>query len=115
MGEGALTVSEDGVVLYCNPQLAHFLGFDRNLLVGQDLSAFVTLDQQPALVKLLDGSVEGTRRAELWLHRADGTVVPFLVAATDLDLEGTTVRCLVMTDLSMRKLVEHQIAIDAAQ
>jgi len=114
MGEGALTVSENGVVLYCNPQLAEFLGIERSALVGRDITEFVTLDQQPALVALLDGSGQGTRRAELWLHRADGTVVPFLVAATDLDLDGTLVRCLVMTDLSMQKLVEHQIAIDAA-
>ena len=114
MGEGALTVSANGVVLYCNPQLAEFLGLDRSALVGQDITAFVPLDQQPALVSLLDGTGQGTRRAELRLTRADGTAVPFLVAATDLDLEGTVVRCLVMTDLSMQKLLEHQIAIDAA-
>ena len=115
MGEGAVTVSENGVVLYCNPQLADFLGVDRATLVGHDITGFVGLDQQPALVSLLDGHEQGTRRAELRLRRADGTVVPFLVAATDLDLEGTVVRCLVMTDLTMQKLVEEQIALDAAR
>ena len=38
-----------------------------------------------------------------------------LVAATDLDIDGALVRCLVLTDLTMRKLVEQQSVEEAAQ
>ena len=36
MGEGAATVSERGVILFANPQLARFLGVERDSMIGQD-------------------------------------------------------------------------------
>ena len=46
MGEGAATVSESGVILFANPQLANFLGVDRDSMVGRDLADYVAEDQQ---------------------------------------------------------------------
>ena len=115
MGEGAVTVSRNGVILYANPQLADFLGVAREAMAGRDITAYVAPEQQPALLELLDARSEGTRRAELRLHKPDGTSVPFLVAASDLDIEGVTVRCLVLTDLTMQKLLEQQVAAEAAR
>lgn len=114
MGEGAMTVSEHGVVLYANPQVAAFLGVDRNHMAGRDIADYVSVDQLPTLTTLLTSSDQPTRRAELTLPTADGEL-PCLVAATDLDVAGVVVRCLVFTDLTMQKLVEQQVAADSAR
>ena len=37
------------------------------------------------------------------------------MSSTDIDLDGVLVRCLVLTDLTMQKLVEKQMAADVAQ
>ena len=102
MGEGAATVSERGVILFANPQLARFLGVERDSMVGRDLTAYVGEGHREALASLLGERSTGTRRAELLVTGADGTDVPFLAAATDIDLEGVLVRCLVLTDLTSR-------------
>lgn len=115
MGEGAATVSERGVILFANPQLARFLGVERDTMVGRDLAAYVGEGHREALASLLAESSTGTRRAELLITGVDGTDVPFLAAATDIDLEGALVRCLVLTDLTSQKLVERQLAAEAAQ
>jgi PAS domain S-box-containing protein len=115
MGEGAVTVSGDGVVLYANPHVADFLGIDRDTMVGTHLTSYVAEDQQAALAELMDCRSEGTRRAELRLRGTYGTSVPFQVAVTDLELEGDLVRCLVLTDLTMQKLLEQQVALEAAR
>jgi PAS domain S-box-containing protein len=115
MGEGAATVSDRGVILYANPQLAHFLGVDRDTMVGRDVTSYVDADEQAALASLLDTPSTESRRAELSIATTDGSGVPVLVAATALDLDGVLVRCLVFTDLTMRKLVERQLADEAAQ
>lgn len=115
MGEGAATVSENGVILFANPQLARFLGVDRDTMVGHDLAAYVGEGHQAALASLLAESSTGTRRAELLITGADGTDVSFLAAATDIDLDGVLVRCLVLTDLTTQKLVEHQRAAQVAE
>ena len=46
---------------------------------------------------------------------SDRTNVPFLVSATDIDLDGVLVRCLVLTDLTAQKLGEQQVAAEVAQ
>jgi PAS domain S-box-containing protein len=115
MGEGAATVSESGVILFANPQLANFLGVERDSMIGRDLADYVTEDQRPALDSLLRASSSMTRRAELVVTGGDRANVPFLVSSTDIDLDGVLVRCLVLTELTMQKLVEKQLAADVAQ
>jgi PAS domain S-box-containing protein len=113
MGEGAVTVTERGVILFANPQFAAYLGVERDSMVGHDLHEYVAEEHVARLTALLESTEPGTRRAELQLA-AGPEAVPFLVASTDLDLEGTLVRCLVFTDLTMQKEMERQKAIDAA-
>ena len=115
MGEGAATVSERGVILFANPQLAHIVGVSRDSMIGRDITAYVGADQQSALALLLGPKATETRQAELKIARPDGTEVPFLVAVTDLDIEGALVRCLVLTDLTMHKRVERQVSEEEAQ
>jgi PAS domain-containing protein len=115
MGEGAATVSENGVILFANPQLATFLGVARDSMIGRDLGDYVAQDQRPALDALLSENSAMTRRAELTLTGGGRPDVPFLVTSTDIDLDGVLVRCLVLTELTMQKLVEKQVAADVAQ
>ncbi|MCW2850248.1 MAG: domain S-box-containing protein [Marmoricola sp.] len=115
MGEGAATVSERGVILFANPQLAHFLGVDRDSMIGRDITDYVDDDQQTKLSALLGTRTAETWRTELAIRRPDGTDVPVLVAVTALEMEGVLVRCLVFTDLTMQKQVERQFAEDSAQ
>ena len=116
MGEGAATVSERGVILFANPQLAHFLGINRDTMIGRDITDYVSTGQQDDLAALLDTEATESRRAELTLEGSDGSPdVPVLVASTALDLEGVLVRCLVFTDLTMQKQIEYQVAEESAQ
>jgi PAS domain S-box-containing protein len=116
MGEGAATVSERGVILFANPQLAHFLGIERDTMIGRDITDYVDDAQQSNLAELLVTEATETRRAQFTLAGADGRPdVPVLVASTALDLEGVLVRCLVFTDLTMQKRIEKQVAEETAQ
>ena len=115
MGEGAATVSERGVILFANAQLARIVGVPRDSMIGRDITSYVSQAEQSALASLLGPKDAETRQAELMIARPDGTEVPFLVAATDLDIDGALVRCLVLTDLTMHKQLERQLAEDAVQ
>ena len=48
-------------------------------------------------------------------RRRRAPTYPFLLSATDIDLDGVLVRCLVLTDLTTQKLVEKQLAAEVAQ
>lgn len=115
MGEGAATVSERGVILFANPQLALFIGIDRDSMIGRDITDYVDEDQKPALEALLASRTTETWRVELSFRRPDGIEVPVLIAASALDIDGMLVRCLVFTDLSMHKRIEQQVLEEMAQ
>lgn len=114
MGEGALTVSQHGVVLYANPRVATVLGSSPGDMVGRDLVDFVPVDQLPTLTRVLGAGGE-TRRAEVLLPTADGASTPYLLTATDVDGSEVPLRCVVFTDLTMQKALEHRIADEAAR
>ncbi len=115
MGEGAATVSEGGVILYANPTLASFFGVGREEMAGRDLTDFVSVEQLPAVARLLAPGGTRERREEITVTEQHGHEVPLLVVATDLEVDRVAMRCLVFTDLSLQKVIERQSATDAAR
>lgn len=111
MGDGAVTVSERGIVLYANLRLAELVGADRSALLGRDVTELVDASAAGALVSLLASTAPGTtRQEELELRHAEGSAVPVLASVTALDIEGVIVRCLVLADLTDRLRGEEELA-----
>src|SRR6478672_6360921 len=71
MGDGALTVSERGIVLYANDRMAQLLGRDRRRLLGRDVTELVGPAVRSVLAGLLTAEPGATRRSELDLLGAD--------------------------------------------
>ena len=105
MDEGALTVSERGVVLYANPRIGALTGREVGELAGSAVSELFVAADGPKLAALLGLGVQEHARAELTLEGVAGPV-PALVSAACLDVDGTVVICLVVTDLTEQKRVE---------
>ena len=109
MQKGAATLSDDGVVLYCNPFLAALLDVPVEAVLGAPLSGF--LDEQAAvsLSGLLQAAESGVSRGEVSFRRGGGSV-PTHVSLTLLPLEGAPVFCMIVTDLTERKRREEERA-----
>ena len=113
MGEGAATVSERGVILFANPQLASFLGVDRDSMIGRDLTAYV--GEAPArrswpTCSIAEADGDPTRPSSRSID-ADGR--PRSRSSSPPPTSTSTaslVRCLVLTDLTMQKQIEQQLA-----
>jgi PAS domain S-box-containing protein len=100
MGDGAVTVSDQGVILYANDRIAKLLGRGRAGLLGADVADLVTGASAGTLTELLDAGPGATRRAELELRGDDEVPVPVLASVTGLDIDGVMVRCLIVADLT---------------
>jgi PAS domain S-box-containing protein len=110
MQKGAATLSDDGVVLYCNPFLAALLEVPVEAVLGEPLSGF--LDEQAAvsLSGLLQAAERGVSRGEVSFLRRGGGSVPTQVSLTLLPMEGAPVFCMIVTDLTDLKRREEERA-----
>lgn len=112
MGEGSATVSENGIVLFANRQLAALLGMGHDVLLGRDFNNFVVPEHRDAVLDVLSRPSDGPERVEVALMGSEGAV-PVLLSSTPLEMDGATVRCLVLTDLTTQKILEEQKAAEA--
>jgi PAS domain S-box-containing protein len=107
MNEGALMVSGRGVVLYANARMIELTGRPGRL-VGSAAADLVAPADRAALVLLLDQAPGEHGRHEMTLLAPRGGI-PVLAAASCLDLEGTRVHCLILSDLRQQKEVEARL------
>jgi signal transduction histidine kinase len=95
IGEGALTLGSDGVVLYCNRALAGLLRVAQESIVGGPLQRFLPAADGVRLERLLE---RGEGRGEFSLHAGGERRVPVMLSLSELGGGGAL--CAVVTDLS---------------
>ena len=114
MNEGAATLSEDGVVLYCNGCFARVLGLALPVVMGSSLLQFIPERLREAFQDLLARAREASVREELPLRDVRGQEIPaYLSISPAVDL-GTRVLCLVATDLREQRRSEALVAAERA-
>ncbi len=114
MSDGAATVSADGIVLYANQALAELMGTECEQIVGQPVLALVTPPSRDRLAELLQ-SAGPSGSAEATLHTGSGTtIVPVRITSSTLhNLNGESVTCVTVTDLTSDRLAEAALAHSA--
>ncbi|HYO31263.1 MAG TPA: EAL domain-containing protein [Nocardioidaceae bacterium] len=112
MSDGAATVSAGGIVLYANQALADLLGLSCQQVVGQPLADLFTGSSSERLTGMLaPGSGRGSVEAMLLTAEADAT--PVRLAASSLEVNGVTVTCITVTDLTVERRAEKLLAHSA--
>jgi PAS domain S-box-containing protein len=114
MNEGAATVSTDGVILGANPRLGSMTGQNASELIGTPVLDLIAEAHRPAFARLLDVAVGESARGEVDVTGSGGTPVPVLLAVSGFDLDGTLLRCLVLTDLTAQHAAERQAKVHEA-
>jgi PAS domain-containing protein len=80
MSEGALNISPEGVVLYCNQFFAHLARADLQTIIGSRLETLFVERDRARICKALQSGLADASRVSAHLLAADGTQVPVNVA-----------------------------------
>lgn len=108
MNEGAVTLSQEGIVLYANSGLAGLLDIPLESILGSQLdSLIIEQDREKFKATLAKGSQEKSK-IELTLRAADGSEVPVQLSFSPIRTRDMKAICAVATDLSQQKLKEIQ-------
>jgi len=100
MNEGALTVSLDGTILFCNQRFCSLLHYPMAALIGRNCADLSPPAQLAQLKVFLDDAQAGPLQQFFHLRVADGGTVPVNIAASMLVTETENSICLVVSDLT---------------
>ncbi len=108
MGEGAATVSSEGLILYCNKRLSELLDCSLKNLIGSGLETFIAPKDRKAFLLLLQEVQEKeTLTRELSLIAARGNKeVPVKLSLKQLKIDELLVNSIIITDITESKIKE---------
>jgi PAS domain S-box-containing protein len=89
MYAGAVTLTPDGVIVYCNRRFADIVRMPLARVIGSALRRFVPLAEQPTLAELLERANGDRTRGELAFRAGDGIPVAVSVTFAPLRLAGS--------------------------
>jgi len=112
MNEGAITLSAEATILYCNPRFAEMLGRSDESLMGCAMCDVVLPTDRDECTRMLELARTVPTEGEIMLERVDGTSIPVHLTLSPLPLEGAAVVCGVVTDLTEHK---HNVQLRVAQ
>jgi PAS domain S-box-containing protein len=97
MREGALTLSGDGTILYCNRRFAELMARPAERIAGQSLAEFLHADDRLTLQRVLNSE---SCRAEIQLKTAAAAFNPAQLSSITLNIDGVQTVAVVVTDLT---------------
>jgi PAS domain S-box-containing protein len=108
--EGALILSSDNSIYYCNRTLGKTLGLPAKKLIGKRLDSYVAAGERSRFTELLMESRKlGAAKGEFVLERSGGACLPVNVSLSCLNMEDFQGVCAVVTDLSGQKGIEAEL------
>ncbi|MBW1734538.1 hybrid sensor histidine kinase/response regulator [Methanosarcinales archaeon] len=109
MGEGAVTINEDGVILYCNRRFAEMVALPLEQVMGEDVRSMITLRDRAHFNAMLISKTRGRKEMETALISADGTLIPVRLALSFIPHETPPSFCLVVSDMTEARKREDEL------
>jgi signal transduction histidine kinase len=116
MSEGVATLTEQGLITYCNARFSAIVGAPLQRTIGSPLSQLVSqVDRERFQVLIAAGTI-GRSEGEFRLQAPGASaLVPVRLAVVTLALGGVATHCVVMTDLTEQSRQSTEIAAERAQ
>lgn len=115
MAEGAVTLNNEGIVLYCNTQFASLLNIPISQVTGTSFLDFIPPEGKRNFKRIFDNCWKNDCKEEVVLETAD-LEIPVQLSLTALEFNNdTTVLSVLVTDLTLQKRTQQQLEQQNAQ
>ncbi len=101
MREGALTLSADGTILYCNDRFAQLMGLEAERITARNFNDFLALEDRLKFKVMLEAE---TFRDDFQLLSALGTSNPAQLSSIALLIDGVRTVAVVVSDLTHERI-----------
>ena len=107
IGEGAVNISEDGLIVYTNSSFTELLGIPYEKVIGRFIGDFVHEESKEKFITLFNESLHGRSKGEIILS-AGSNIIPVYISLTSLQPKLATVG-IIVTDQTRIKLHERTV------
>jgi PAS domain S-box-containing protein len=106
MNEGAMLLSDDATVLYCNACLAGLLEVPLEEVIGVAFEEFIPAEFVAYWTALLAKGWAGKSKGEMPLRTRKGKLTPFSLSMNVLEFHESPVLAVILTDLSAQREIK---------
>jgi PAS domain S-box-containing protein len=112
MQEGAVTLSDNGTILYCNERFATLVGKTHDSVIGLSLIEFFSADEGQTLLQMIETGAGPGVTGEFAIVGKPGSDVPVNVSLIDLKVDEGMPRlvCGIVTDLTFNRMRTRELA-----
>lgn len=107
-GEGALNVTEEGLIVYTNPAFCQLLDMPYERVIGHSIFDFIEPESQSSFKEIFNSALKGKSKGETTLITSERTI-PVLTSLTSLQPKLSTIG-IIVTDFTDKKRHERDIS-----
>ncbi|MEO8413013.1 MAG: PAS domain-containing sensor histidine kinase [Ginsengibacter sp.] len=101
MNEAAVTLNEDGTILYCNLSFANLVKLPLQKVVGTLFTDFINKSIRDRFEDFLKQGRENTLKEEVHLYSDDGLSVPVMMSVNHFSTDNAFILSIILTDLTI--------------
>jgi PAS domain S-box-containing protein len=113
MTEGAIILTEDGMILYCNSRFAEMVKAPIEYVIGGSMIDFIEVFDKNRFAAILRQAVFETIREEMYIYSKNGNPIPALLSLRPISYGEMKSICMIVTDLTQQKKSEQKLKDNA--
>ncbi len=102
MHEGAVTLNENGTILYCNSYFANMVGLPLQKVIGTLFEIYIGDSSKKRFEALLKKDTVNALKEEVIIYASDGKHIPALMTVNAFTLHNIFVLSIIITDLTVQ-------------
>ena len=115
MKEGAVTLNEDGIILYSNSQFASMVNLPLTKIIGFPMTNFIPKEVKDFFKIIIIKGWKSDSKGEILIKNKNNEMIPFLLSATSLELDEGPALSIIFTDLTAQKAQQRLLQIKNEQ
>ncbi|MBW1700194.1 MAG: response regulator [Deltaproteobacteria bacterium] len=109
MGEGAVTFTEKGLIVYCNSRFAQIVAKPLEQIMGGNICSLIIPEDRATFTALMESKASKRKEIEVSLISAGGLRIPVRLTITFLPGGNPQSFCMIVTDMTETRRREAEI------
>jgi signal transduction histidine kinase len=102
MHEGAVTINEEGIILYCNSSFANLVNLPLQKVIGSIFKNYIDDSSKKQIEAFRENGTVDILKGEAYLYASGGMEIPVLMSANALWLDTVFAVNIILTDLTLQ-------------